>query len=161
VIRINLIRNSLVFLVRTAGLGVGAGNAEYWMEVSKPGFARASTDRLTGESGQVLPEKVLHLYRSGGIEGIAVLNDGTPLADTPLDIKPECPECRPQTSLYARTDATGAFLVREGIPAAAVTIHVSVQKGDHDHGLSGWVGPIDLAAGQITTLGQVVLSPEP
>jgi len=30
-IRINLIKNSLIFLVRTAGFGVGAGNAEYWM----------------------------------------------------------------------------------------------------------------------------------
>lgn len=31
-VRINLIKNSLVFLGRTAGFGVGAGNAEYWME---------------------------------------------------------------------------------------------------------------------------------
>jgi len=30
-VRINLLKNSLVFLVRTAGFGVGAGNAEYWM----------------------------------------------------------------------------------------------------------------------------------
>lgn len=30
-VRINLIKNSLVFLGRTAGFGVGAGNAEYWM----------------------------------------------------------------------------------------------------------------------------------
>ncbi len=30
-VRINLLRNSLVFLVRTAGFGVGAGNAEYYM----------------------------------------------------------------------------------------------------------------------------------
>jgi len=31
-VRINLIKNSLVFLGRTAGFGVGAGNAEYWMK---------------------------------------------------------------------------------------------------------------------------------
>ncbi len=31
-VRINLIKNSLIFLVRTGGFGVGAGNAEYWME---------------------------------------------------------------------------------------------------------------------------------
>ena len=30
-VRINLLKNSLVFLVRTAGFGVGGGNAEYWM----------------------------------------------------------------------------------------------------------------------------------
>jgi len=30
-VRINLIKNSLIFLGRTAGFGVGAGNAEYWM----------------------------------------------------------------------------------------------------------------------------------
>lgn len=30
-VRIELIKNSLVFLGRTAGFGVGAGNAEYWM----------------------------------------------------------------------------------------------------------------------------------
>ncbi len=30
-VRINLVKNSMVFLVRTAGFGVGAGNAEYWM----------------------------------------------------------------------------------------------------------------------------------
>jgi len=30
-VRINLLKNSLVFLGRTAGFGVGAGNAEYWM----------------------------------------------------------------------------------------------------------------------------------
>lgn len=30
-IRINLIKNSLIFLARTAGFGVGAGNFEYWM----------------------------------------------------------------------------------------------------------------------------------
>nr|BAL60203.1 hypothetical conserved protein [Candidatus Acetothermum autotrophicum] len=30
--RINLIKNSLIFLIRTGGFGVGAGNAEYWME---------------------------------------------------------------------------------------------------------------------------------
>jgi teichuronic acid biosynthesis protein TuaE len=31
-IRINLIKNSLIFLARTGTFGVGAGNAEYWME---------------------------------------------------------------------------------------------------------------------------------
>lgn len=31
-VRINLIKNSLIFLTRTGGFGVGAGNAEYWME---------------------------------------------------------------------------------------------------------------------------------
>ena len=31
-VRVNLIRNSLVFLLKTCGFGVGAGNAEYWME---------------------------------------------------------------------------------------------------------------------------------
>jgi len=30
-VRINLIRNSFIFLARTGGFGVGAGNAEYWM----------------------------------------------------------------------------------------------------------------------------------
>jgi len=30
-VRINLAKNSLIFLGRTAGFGVGAGNAEYWM----------------------------------------------------------------------------------------------------------------------------------
>jgi len=30
-VRLNLLRNSLVFLVRTAGFGVGAGNSEYYM----------------------------------------------------------------------------------------------------------------------------------
>lgn len=30
-VRINLIKNSLIFLGRTGGFGVGAGNAEYWM----------------------------------------------------------------------------------------------------------------------------------
>jgi len=30
-VRINLVKNSLIFLGRTAGFGVGAGNAEYWM----------------------------------------------------------------------------------------------------------------------------------
>ena len=30
-VRINLVKNSFVFLGRTAGFGVGAGNAEYWM----------------------------------------------------------------------------------------------------------------------------------
>lgn len=31
-IRLNLVRNGLDFVYRTAGFGVGAGNAEYWME---------------------------------------------------------------------------------------------------------------------------------
>jgi teichuronic acid biosynthesis protein TuaE len=31
-VRINLIKNSLLFLYKTAGFGVGAGNAEYYME---------------------------------------------------------------------------------------------------------------------------------
>lgn len=31
-VRINLIKNSLIFLANTGGFGVGAGNAEYWME---------------------------------------------------------------------------------------------------------------------------------
>jgi len=31
-VRINLIKNSFVFLWKTFGFGVGAGNAEYWME---------------------------------------------------------------------------------------------------------------------------------
>lgn len=30
-VRLNLVRNGLDFVYRTAGLGVGAGNAEYWM----------------------------------------------------------------------------------------------------------------------------------
>lgn len=31
-VRVNLVRNGLAFLYSTAGFGVGAGNAEYWME---------------------------------------------------------------------------------------------------------------------------------
>jgi len=34
-VRINLIKNSLIFLGRTGGFGVGAGNVEYWMENSQ------------------------------------------------------------------------------------------------------------------------------
>jgi len=43
-VRINLIKNSLVFLGRTAGFGVGAGNAEYWMSNFSVYDTRGITD---------------------------------------------------------------------------------------------------------------------
>jgi len=43
-VRINLIKNSLVFLGRTAGFGVGAGNAQYWMGTFSVYNTRGTTD---------------------------------------------------------------------------------------------------------------------
>ena len=111
---------------------------------------------------QVFPEETIVLYPASGVEGVAVLEDGTPLADGKINLNAEYGEGR--TAFFSlQTDAEGAFRTVDQVPATTVNLSISVRSGDWDgpSDLSGSLGPIEFRPDNVTDLGPLVLSAEP
>lgn len=98
---------------------------EHNLWLSKPGYACARSAFCIAESGETLPEETVVLYPSSGIEGVALLEDGTPIAAARLGIRALYEEDR-STYVSSNTDAAGAFSVLEGIPATTVTLQFEI-----------------------------------
>jgi hypothetical protein len=136
---------------------------ECWLEVSKPGYIRASTAKHTGSPGEVFPEETLVLFATAGIQGIALGPDGAPLTAKGIDIRVEAADYREHHNQYMPLDPRGAFTLLEGVPAANVTFTLTLAQDTPaaTQDLSAHVGPIDCAPGVVTDLGPITFTPKP
>jgi len=129
---------------------------KYIVSVAKKGFAATSSAEFDGPSQS---RETLLLYRSGGIEGVAVWPDGTPITDAEVRIKVECPRYRHE-EMIIRTDGNGFFAMLDGLPATEVqlTLRISVKSEEGSEEYSAHVRPVTCEAGLVIDLGTVTFT---
>ncbi len=136
-----------------------------WFFVEKEGFIGTATEGVVAEPGLVYPERTVVLFGSGGIEGIAVGQDGRPLANAPLSIWADCGETRilhqrsRQETHVAQvtTEPDGSFVISEGIPATHAVLTIRCRLDDEEHPLTATLPPTEFAAGKVIGFGEIVL----
>jgi RNA polymerase sigma factor (sigma-70 family) len=141
-------------------------NAPAWFQVSRDGYGVDETVAITGAPAEDYPEQTVVLHRMGGVEGRAVDPDGTPIANASVHIKfttdtetwLQRQEEVNQLSTDLETDASGAFVWLDGLPAVSGTLTISVHGHDGTR-LQGEPIPVTPVASEVLQLETIMLRP--
>jgi RNA polymerase sigma factor (sigma-70 family) len=131
------------------------------------GANMAETSFIKGEPGVEYPEETVVLYGPSAISGVAVGPDGQPLSNCRIGLEFETAGVLVDgvrvgarsggTSLEGNdTDASGAFIVRDGIPATALSGRL-MAIGSDNRVYAAEIGSVDCKPGQVMNLGKVTL----
>lgn len=133
-----------------------------WMYVHKDGYSSTRTTPILGEPAEVYPEETVVLYRTGGIEGIAVDAQGRPLPNGELRIAHRAEGVSVHYSSFINsdtilttTDENGAFAIGDGFPAVLGDIHIYIRLDDDKWVPMPTIQNIEVPAQYIANIGTV------
>jgi RNA polymerase sigma-70 factor (ECF subfamily) len=152
-----------------------------WLEVKAPGppslmgadfsavgAARCDTAQVEGAPGVDYPEETVVLYGASGLRGVALTAEGQPLASRSLSLNLTSPGVAIEgvrsgeisANKTIKTDSTGAFLLRESVPATTLSLTFLTE---HEDGrvYKYEAGQVDCQAGQVIDLGSMSFQPNP
>ncbi len=100
--------------------------------VSSGSSGLALSKIVVGEPGEVVPEEILVLEQFGGIEGVAITEDGKVIQNADIAVNISYGEDK--NSLFIlKTNEFGEFVTLDDIPAATVTLSMFI-----DNQTLGW-----------------------
>ena len=120
---------------------------ETWLAINKPGSPPVRTQSHVGQPGQVFPEETVTMVATGGVRGMAVGPDGTPLARMGIAVIPDTQTAATARPLFTVTDDQGFFVVAGGIPGPTVTLRLVLQI-DAVPPPAAVIGPIQCQVGR-------------
>ena len=99
-------------------------NREIKVIFSHESFASTESLNYIGESEEVYPVERVILYGAAGLQGVALLENGTPLSSQRVKATVLFEDGK-EIHLYATTDLDGYFAITKGVPATEISVRVS------------------------------------
>jgi hypothetical protein len=128
--------------------------AEVCCTLSQKGYLRAETTHRVGQAGEVFPEETVVLYRSCGVAGRVVDENGEPFQHAKLRILANYADRR--STITCETDETGKFSKIAGVPATEVVLEIRAKRGGRNF---TWISDtVSCLPDSIVDLGLITLS---
>jgi hypothetical protein len=127
-----------------------------WFTIIQRGYLFAESSHQIGRPGETFPEETVVLYRSCGVAGVAIDQNGTPIAEADVSIIAHYARGE-MARLSCGTDPLGVFWRVDGVPATLVTFEITADDGAREY---HWVSdPVECVADHIMDFGEIVFSP--
>jgi RNA polymerase sigma factor (sigma-70 family) len=141
-------------------------HAENWVKVEKEGYTSAKSPVFTGEPGDALPLETVVLLPETGLEGRVIDVSGAPFANGTVVVLTNVDGMRKQTNV--RSNDRGAFMSLGEIPPGFMELKLVMYRDsdfypDSDSDTRAYtknIGRVELTAGYVLDLGDVVLEQE-
>jgi RNA polymerase sigma factor (sigma-70 family) len=137
--------------------GFGPG-ARYILNVEAPGYFGGHSSEYEGEPGAVFAEETVVLYRTSGMEGVAVDAQDRPIANAMLLVELQDGDHRTNQLPPLNTTATGSFSMTNALPATVLTITIrTVSPSASSADMLIWRSePIEFVPNEVMALGKTV-----
>jgi RNA polymerase sigma factor (sigma-70 family) len=136
--------------------------------IEAKGYAPTRSEIIAGLSGETYPEETIVLYETGGVEGLVVDSQGTPVSNAQLLIAQRAEAVLVQYKMFGDSDflstttgQNGAFAIGDGFPAVHGDLHIKIRLEDGQWVDLTTIENFDIPTRYVANIGTITFIPPP